>query len=129
MKKLKLMSECGMWAAVPIAVMTDVTLPVGPRLMYAIIVSHCRPRRGIMQCFAGLATLARECGVSQATTKRWLLELTTAGVIARQRRRNTSTMTFLADITQRYGLANEAEERTGEPVNEERTGEPLSRCT
>jgi hypothetical protein len=81
-----------------------------------------------MRCFAGVSALAEECGVSVATVKRWLIELTTAGVIARQRRRNTSTLTFLTDLSERYKSPKEAEERTSDPVNEGLTDEPLSRC-
>jgi hypothetical protein len=126
--KPKLMSACGMWAAVPTAVLVDSELSMSSRLLYSIIVTHCRPRRGNMRCFAGLELLAKECGSSVSSVKRWLLELSSAGVIARERRRNTSTVTFLTDLTERYKLPNGAEELTSEPVNEELTHEPLSRC-
>lgn len=53
----------------------------GPAVFYGRVWRYCQ---GGGTCFAGLATLATECGVSVSTVQRWTRELSDAGYIVHE---------------------------------------------
>jgi GntR family transcriptional regulator len=88
------------WAQVYHVLTLDTELSDGAYRVYALLLKYARQSGG---CWPGVKTLARDLGRSPSTIKARLAELTNRGLITRERRLGTSSITWIEDLETIYG--------------------------
>lgn len=80
-------------------ILTDCELSDGAFRLYCVLIRYAGNDNG---CWPGVTRLAKDTGKSEASIKRLLGELTTRGLISRQRRFKRSSVTWLEDVLSVY---------------------------
>ena len=100
------------WARVYHVLTLDKELSDGAFRLYALLLKYARQSGG---CWPGVERLARDLDKAKSTIKARLAELTERGLITRERRLGTSSVTGIEDLERVYGRP---ESRTTEQVFE-----------
>lgn len=88
------------WAQVYHVLTLDTELSDGAYRLYSLLLKYARQSDG---CWPGVKTLARDMGRAPSTIKARLDELVRRGLIIRERRLGTSSITWIEDLETIYG--------------------------
>jgi len=88
------------WAQVHHVLTLDTELSDGAYRLYVLLLMYARQSDG---CWPGVERLARDLGRAPSTVKARLAELVKRGLITRERRLGTSSITWIEDLEKVYG--------------------------
>jgi GntR family transcriptional regulator len=112
------------WAQVYHVLTLDTELSDGAYRLYALLLKYARQSGG---CWPGVKTLARDLGRSPSTIKARLDELVRRGLIIRERRLGTSSITWIEDLETIYGRPeNRTFEQPGNRTSEQPEIQPTA---
>jgi GntR family transcriptional regulator len=112
------------WAQVYHVLTLDTELSDGAFRLYALLLKYAWQSGG---CWPGVKTLARDLGRSPSTIKARLDELVRRGLIIRERRLGTSSITWIEDLETIYGRPeNRTFEQPGNRTSEQPEIQPIA---